>query len=484
MDRTSKFAMAFLTVFALPFAGFGLAALGTAIRQISDGTAQNSVWIMMLVGALFTCIGFGLIFVAIFGAKYLKRQQRLQAEHPAEPWLWREDWAKGRVKSNTKSGMIGAWIFAVFWNAVSAPMVVFLPKVAAKKPIAYVWFLFPLVGVFLLIRAIRMTIAYVEFGKTYFEMAPIPGVIGGELKGTIQARFPHSPDHGVQLRLTCVNRVTSGSGDSQSTIEHILWRGEASLSSAQLYPGPMGTSIPVSFRVPLDTKPSDNTNSSNTIAWMLEALADVPGVNYHDTFEVPVFRTKNTPVHETPETFASENPQPTRPINMTVVLNQTAQGVEFYFPAARNKSFASGTTAFLLIFGTVTAFLVGRAPIIFPLAFGFFTLILAYAVMQMWLGTTRIGIGGSALLVQDGYLGGGKVRRFEFAELGSINSRITAQQGGGNGTPFYSIELTLRSGKKVVLGRTIRNEQEVNWVVNEMRRLTGLQNKAAAAGKG
>jgi len=481
LDRSSKLGAAFICVFALPFAGFGLFAFATVIRQMADGTADSKVWLGLIFAFVFTGIGLGLISPLIFGSKVLKKQQRAQAEHPAEPWLWREDWAKGHIKGSTRSGMISAWIFAALWNLVSAPILIFLPQEAAKKPVAYVGLIFPITGAFLLVRAIRLTVAFMEFGATWFEMAPVPGVIGGELRGTIQARFPHIADHSVQLRLSCVHRVTTGSGDNHNTSEQIVWRGESSLSSGQLCPGPNGTSIPVSFRIPWDAQATETRTSRDVIVWQLEGLADVPGVDYHDVFEVPVFRTSQTPAQPVAEASASV-PEATHPAKMTVEIKQSAQGVEFYFPAARNKGFAIGTTVFQLMFGTITYFLAGsRAHVIFPLAFGFFALLLLYISMQMWLGTTRVGIGNSELLLQDGLLGGGKVRRLALSEIESITSAIKSQQGGGTGTPYYDIELTLRSGKKVTLGRTLANKQEVDWLLHEMRRLTGLEPKAMGA---
>jgi hypothetical protein len=44
------------------------------------------------------------------------------------------------------------------------------------------------------------------------------------------------------------------------------------------------------------------------------------------------------------------------------------------------------------------------------------------------------------------------------------------------------IELSLRSGRKVTLGRTIRNKKEVDWLIEEMNRLTGLQPKSMTTG--
>jgi hypothetical protein len=474
--------MVFLCLFALPFAGFGLFTLAMAIREMITGTGKSPVWLMLIFGIVFSGIGLGLMYLSIFGSKFLKKQERAQAEHPAEPWLWREDWAQGRIKSKTRSGMIGAWIFAVLWNLVSAPMLVFVPREAAKKPIAYLGFIFPVAGAILLVRAIRLTWAFLEFGTTWFEMTPVPGVIGGELKGIIQARFPHSPDHGVQLRLSCVHRVTSGSGNSQTTSEKIVWRGETSLASGQLYPGPNGTSVPVDFRIPWDSQSSEVRTPRDAIVWQLEALADVPGVDYHDVFEVPVFRTSQTPAQPPETELAAAAAPASRPSAPTIPITHTAQGVEFYFGAARNKGFAFGTTIMLLICSTITYFIsVARAPVIFPLAFGFFALVLLYATVQMWMGTTRVGIGNGVLLLQDGLLGGGKVQRFTFSEIASIASTINSQRGGGTGTPYYDIELRLHNSKKVTLGRTLGNKQEVDWLVAEMRRLTALQANAATA---
>jgi hypothetical protein len=484
LDRSSKLAAALIFVFALPFAGFGLFALTRVARDLQGGSGNEPLWLPLIFGLVFCGVGFGLMFLVIFGSKFVRKQQRAQAEHPSEPWLWREDWAEGRVKSNTRGGMISAWVFGILWNLISAPILFFLPQEAAKKPIAYIGLVFPAVGLLLLVRAIRLTLAYLEFGKTSFEMSPVPGVIGGHLKGVIQSRFPHNPEHGVQLRLSCVRRVVTGSGDSRSTSENLLWRGEANLSPGQLYPGPTGTSIPVNFRIPWDCLATDSQNPSNATIWMLEARADVPGVDYDDVFEVPVFRTAQTPAEAPPDVFTAIAPaQIARPDVPTITLREVAGGTEFYFPAARNKSFGASTSVFFTIFAGVTYFLHRvRAPFIFPLAFGGFSLLLLYINVQMWLGTTRVTIGNGLVRLQAGLLGGGKVTQITFADIASIGSKIRAQQGGGTGTPYYDIELTQKNGRKLTLGRTLRSQQETEWLVEEMRRLTGIQARAAAAG--
>jgi len=486
MNASARLVQFVLCLFALPFAFGGLFSISQAIRMAHADPGTTPFWLPLLFGLVFSGVGFGLIFAVLYGGRFAQRQQRLQVEHPAEPWLWRADWAQGRANSKTRTSMLAGWVFAIFWNAISMPVAFLVLSAAARQkgPIAYLGLIFPIVGVCLLIYAIRRTIAFFEFGNTDFEMTTLPGVVGRELKGQIQARFPHSPDHGIHLRLSCAHRVVTGSGNSQSTSETIVWRDEADLASGQLCPGPLGTTIPVAFRIPLDAQPTEKRNSRDEFVWVLEALADVPGVDYHDIFEVPVFRTSQTPAQPEAEKFAPTVTAQSvaRPGVATIEVRQNTEGTEFYFSAARNKSFAMLTTVFALIFSSVSYFLIHHAPFIFPLAFGFFSFLLLWITAQLWLGTTRVVIGSGGLTVQSGLLGVGKVRQIPLAEIETISDKISAQQGGATGTPYYDIELNLRDGKKVTLGRMVRDKHETKWLVEEMRRLAGVQAKSMAAG--
>jgi hypothetical protein len=487
-SASSKVGFVLIFLFGMPFAAFGLWAFSQAIHQIGSPQPGQSFLYPLVFGLIFSGVGFGLIYLALKGNRWSARQQYEQAEHPSEPWLWRDDWAAGRVRSNTKTTMTMAWIFAIFWNLISWTIASFAVPAALKQRSAAGFFvlLFPAIGIVLLIYAIRQTIALIEFGKTCFEMASVPGVVGRELKGSIQARFPHSPDHGVHLRLSCVHRYVTGSGNNSTTNENILWRDEAELNPGQLCVGPVGTTIPVSFHIPRDAQPTEKLSPRDEFLWLLEATASVPGVDYHDTFEVPIFRTAQTPTAAEEEAeekaFAVNAPELSRPEHLTVQVQPVAEGTEFYFPAARNKSFALTTTLFTTTFGVITYFLAhSKAPVIFPVVFGGFVLLMFYVCIQMWLGTTRV-VMGSSLMLQSGYLGGGRRQEIAFSDIDTIADRISGQQGGASGTPFYDVELKLRSGKKLTLGRTLRNMHEAEWLVSEMRRLSGIEAKSMTAG--
>lgn len=473
-----------ICLFALPFAGFGLFALATSVQRFLNGSTDSTqIFLGLLFGILFTGIGVGLIIATVYGSRLAQRQQRLQAEAPGEPWKWQSDWAAGRIPSGVRASTFGAWIMAAFWNLVSMPLVWALLQKPPKNPAAFIGLIFPLVGIFLLVRAVRLSLELHEFGKTWFQMDSVPAVVGRELKGNIHVNFSRTPDHGINLQLTCVRRVVTGAGNSRSVSENILWRSESNLSATQLYSGPGESLIPVSFHIPWNAQQTDKTNSSNMTLWKLDAKADVPGVDYHDFFEIPVFHTEQSPSKpETGMDEATDEPPATQPQLPTIAVQQTANGTEFYFPAMRNKSFAITVAAFDLFFSGITVVLVfAHAPFFFPIAFGFFSLLLLYITLQVCLGTTRLVISNSGVTVRDGWLGGGKPRQIAFADIGSIATRIGGQQGGGSGIPYYDIELTQKDGRKVTLGHTVRDKQEAEWLAEEMRRLTGVEETKSAA---
>ena len=70
----------------------------------------------------------------------------------------------GRVRSNTRSNLLGAWLFTGLWNLISAPILVFIPRELERKPIAAIGFMFPIIGIGLLTWAVMLTLRWRRFG--------------------------------------------------------------------------------------------------------------------------------------------------------------------------------------------------------------------------------------------------------------------------------------------------------------------------------
>src|SRR5690242_4853646 len=220
-----------------------------------------------------------------------------QETNPLSPWLWRTDWASRRVEGANKKGYIGAWIAAAFCTLITAPfMLGLIPDLLRKSdPRVFILLGFNLFSAILIINAIRATIRHERFGNDYCEFDPLPISPGRRMTGKIQLRFETQAAHGIDLRLTCVRRIVTGSGKNQTTSKVTLWQADKNVPSGALEPGPLGRAIPVEFDVPADALITDQSNPGDQILWLLHAQADVPGVDYSDDFELPVFRTADSP---------------------------------------------------------------------------------------------------------------------------------------------------------------------------------------------
>ena len=129
---------------------------------------------------------------------------------------------KRLIPDSNRLSLSYIWFFAVFWNLISAPLVLMvLPRevLQNRNYPALLGLLFPLVGAGLLIWAIRATLRWKKFGTSILELETLPGVIGGHLKGILQTRTALLPEEGLSLKLTCINRTVSGSGKNRSVNE-------------------------------------------------------------------------------------------------------------------------------------------------------------------------------------------------------------------------------------------------------------------------
>ena len=283
-------------LFLLPFAFAGIALSAQALRLAHQANWRDAI--LTGIGALtFGGVGFGGLIGLRVGYRRLKEAESLKATHPNEPWLWRADWAAGRIEDSSRTDLLGAWTFAVFWNLVSCPTAYFALDAALRhnKPAGFIALLFPLVGVWLLVRASLITLRRHKYGISRLELSTTPGAIGGTLAATVSAPGSLKPPGGFQVRLACVRRVRTRSGKSNSIRETVLWQDELKVEGQQNrdYQG-MRTVIPVAFKLPGTVEPSDSTDANNRVVWRLEVGGSVPGVDYAANFEIPVFRRNAT----------------------------------------------------------------------------------------------------------------------------------------------------------------------------------------------
>ena len=467
-----------LTIFALPFCGVGLWAAYQVMSQFAGGVEDWEQTGLMLVFALvFGGSGFGFVFWARHTARKQAEEARLKQAHPDQPWMWQPDWAHGRIEGSSHTTMIFAWVFALFWNLISLPLLFQLPEEVIDKQNypALVGLLFPVAGVGFLIWAIRATLRWKKFGLSLLEMATVPGVVDGRLRGTVQTRLQAAPEEGIELTLTCVHRRES-EGRNDSSRERILWQEGHTVGREHLYPSYQGLSYPVDFHIPYECRETDKSDDRNKILWRLEATAKAAGVDYQTRFEVPVFKTEKSsaePAEERAFTFRSERQQEFDPRTATITVRPSAGGgTEYYFPAARNIGAAVSATIFLLIFaGAIWLQLHLDIFLIFPILTGVFALLLLFFVVSLWCTSSRVVIESGGVRIHRSTLGFRTTTVIPCEEVSDVNLHVGMQQNQTvtqSGQAYYDIEFHRQPGRKVTAGRGVRNKREAEWLAEQM----------------
>jgi hypothetical protein len=494
MAQPSKAGPVILTFFALPFLGGGLFFLYAQVVSRQNLKTQD-----LVVGAamafFFVLVGGGLIFASLKGYGLLKKLAALQQANPLSPWLWRADWASRRAESQNKKSFITAWIAAAFCNLITLPVLFgALPKLLqASDPRLLILLGFSSFGVILFVYALRATIRHERFGNTYFEFDSLPFSPGERVGGRIHLRFETQAAHGIDLRLSCVRRVVSRNGRNSTTSNIVLWQADKNIPSGAVGPGPLGRAIPVDFALPADSLLTDHNNLNDQVLWLLHAQADVPGVDYSDDFELPVFRTTASPQPASKSQsdagttapqfgFATERssdadegavPQPAR---TKVVVSMHDGGTEFYFPAFRTPGRALMLLVVSVIFsGAVYALIYSHVPFLFTIFFVSGDLFVIYGFFHVAFGSARIGVGNGEILSRLGVLGIGTTRRTPFSEVASIVPVASMQQGGNSGNSIYAIRMRTKDGKKFTLADEISSREEARWVVSQIETLAGLK---------
>ncbi|MGB9237145.1 MAG: HEAT repeat domain-containing protein [Terriglobales bacterium] len=491
MTKPSKVGEILFIVFGLAFLAGGI-FFATAVFFSAPGQVQGNPLVGVLVGTIFIAVGGGIVYAAIYGTRKLHEQAAAEQANPESPWLWQKDWAASRAESKNRNSVVGLWIAAILANTivftVAATTVPALWRAADPKA------LFPLAfcaaGVILAVAAIRASIRRARFGQTYFEFASLPFSPGRTLKGTIHLRFNTDAQHGIDLRLSCVRQVVTGSGKNRSTQQIVLWQADKNVPQQSLTPGPMGdAAIPVEFSIPSDGYESNHDQPSDRVLWLLHAQADVPGVDYSDDFEVPVFRLTPSAASASeptasflseaqgalaPPAFQADASDVAAPENPKVVVSTGMNGgTEFYFPAFRNPA-----QALVLLFvttawtGLVYFLAHSKAPFFFAAVFGLFDLFLIYGFIQSAMGSVRIEVGNGKISRRRALLGIGATREIFLADIAQILPVTSAQQGA---QASYSLRLQTRSEEKVTLANMIDNRQEARWVAAQLEKCAGLK---------
>jgi hypothetical protein len=454
------------TLFALPFCGAGIATIFSVPRSHGHDLA-----VRIAAGSVFLIAGLAIILGAIVVSRVTVSSFQLRQRYPDQPWMWRDDWAASAINDRGAFGLATFWIFTIIWNLISFPLIFAMPwREVRNQPAVMFVFLFPAIGVLLFIGVLYKSGQRMKFGGSVCHVDRIPIVPGQSFHGEVETRVRDRPPNGFDVRLTCVRRTNNG----RRSIETILW--DESQTISLVTPSYEGARVQFTFAIPADAETAPSRIGPSTVIWRLEVSAEMPGIDYSATFELPVFATGKKesfeqPVWPAPQVDVSRW-IPADDSNITIAP-MPGGGEEFQVgPAAIGRS---GFVLFTLIwFGVIAVMVAFGAPIFFPILFSGFGLLIVVIGIDWMIGRSTIRADRAAIFIRRTWLGYGSSRTIAPKDITAITTSIGGVQ---NGVPLYDV--VIRCGpKKFGAAKYIRLKHDAEMVAARMRKDVGLATPA------
>ncbi len=213
-------------------------------------------------------------------------------------WQSRKGWGKSSISSNAKTSLYVMWGLSIFWYLALSPLL-FNFQDELNKGNTNIWWglILPIAGLFVLYKAIILTLEYRRFGEVYYEMGPYPGAIGGQVGGRIVVpqlsykQLNNQPSKIVEVKLECVYSYVSGSDENRSHHEDISW---AQVGEPKFEQRGKGIGFAFNYDIPAHLAESTIENKSAYYFWRLTLKVDIKGVDLNRTFVIPVFKGEKT----------------------------------------------------------------------------------------------------------------------------------------------------------------------------------------------
>jgi hypothetical protein len=429
-----------------------------------------------LFGLIFGGAGIGLMAAGFTGGRKMATVAKQRAAHPEEPWRW-DTAATGVIPSGGKGGVIAAWVFAAFWNAISLPAAImaYLDGVFSRDPVALLILLFPLVGSGLLAGAIYATLKHLKYGISELRMAEFPAVLGGALRGVVHIPRAIEPQDGFRLTVSCIEETVTGSGKNRKTHTKTLWQDTRSIARPA-QSGPDGTDIPVLFALPYDM-PATGELGEAKIYWTLEVHAPTAGVDYSADFKVPAYKTEASRAdfkldEELLTPFLEEGHEDRELAAARVFVEEAVNGgLTIRIPAPRNVTMAIMATLFGVVFAGVgygVGMLIDDDSImttLFGLLFFCIGALMLFWSLKLWFDGWSIQTGQGALRIRGGLFTLGALHELRATDVESIDSYSNTSVGN---TMLYNIRLTTTAGKKIHLAKLLPNQRLAQRLIDRI----------------
>lgn len=421
---------------------------------------RNLRWEMLSFMAIFAltfpAVGAGLVAGGILSSRLAKREKQLAQQHPEEPWKWKTIWAGPVIPPRSGPWQTALHLYTLWAGLVIVPLLTSLVITGAYQTSGVAWLtlIYPILWSIPLWFTVKHLRQRLMVGNAGFEPAEIPAWPGGSLRGAIVLQRP-LPARGVAtLGVSCIKSTTRSSGDGSSTSSETLWKHEETVMADLVSRDLTGFRIPVDVKLPGDAPQSGESDEPSVKhEWRLDLK--VPGTPIGLGFEVPVFRTENSPP---PETKAAESmieeasldlPASLAVYKIQAEFDASGAPLSIVCPPARHWSMILFFLVFNLIWTAAAVFLTyQKAPLIFRIVWPVSSAVIWLILIKLLLHKRSVTLTPDGLQVanQLGPVVWTKSIDKSQAVGFSHDSNMTS-----NNTSYYRVRVETVIGKKITL---------------------------------
>ncbi|MCA8926213.1 MAG: hypothetical protein KDD82_30680, partial [Planctomycetes bacterium] len=212
-------------------------------------------------------------------------------------WRRRPDWVSGAIEEdavrNGGLALCGATVWTAFALALAGGWSFSGDEVVGLAAVGT-----GLMALVFVAVGVRVKLHRSKFGASTLVLARSPLFLGERLQGVLHsgvARELHPVD-GFRARLRCVHSYEQSSSQDRGEVRRrdVLWEHEARVDGRDSSASPGRLEVPLDLELPAD-RDETSTHGRDGIVWELEVHADLPGLDYRATFELPVFRRDEGP---------------------------------------------------------------------------------------------------------------------------------------------------------------------------------------------
>src|SRR5271167_26513 len=159
IERTNpeRVVLGFIKFLGTPLCIAASLAAMVAFTRARDGRWEQAA-LAAAVGLACAGAGIGAIWWVRFHARAVDPSEGLRAANPGAPWMWREDWAAGEVRTSAQHDANRLTVIAIAWCVATFPILFIAPHRALRSVdyFSLPSLIFPLIGVVILMWAMRM----------------------------------------------------------------------------------------------------------------------------------------------------------------------------------------------------------------------------------------------------------------------------------------------------------------------------------------